>query len=44
MRAFHVWQEQIDHFHTLYLAEVQRIFDTYKVYNADYMNKQLSFE
>jgi len=37
-------QEQIDHFHALYLAEVQRIFDTYKVYNADYMNKQLSFE
>ena len=37
-------QEEIDHFHAIYLAEVQRLFDTYKAYNPDYAEKVLKFE
>ena len=37
-------QEQIDAFHDKYLAEVRRLFDTYKAYNPDYAQKNLSFE
>jgi hypothetical protein len=37
-------QEQIDQYHSKYLDELTRIFDTYKVYNADYRDKALKFE
>ena len=37
-------QEQIDEFHDKYLAEVKRLFDTYKAYNPDYAGKTLMFE
>jgi len=37
-------QEQIDFFHDKYLAEVQRLFETYKEHNADYKHKALKFE
>lgn len=37
-------QAQIDEFHAKYLAEVQRLFETYKVYNPDYQQKTLQFE
>ena len=37
-------QEQIDMYHDMYLAEVRRIFDTYKRYNPDYEHKTLEFE
>ena len=36
--------EQIDMYHERYLAEVQRLFDTYKRYNPDYKDKTLQFE
>uniref|UniRef100_A0A7S0WRW5 diacylglycerol O-acyltransferase n=1 Tax=Pyramimonas obovata TaxID=1411642 RepID=A0A7S0WRW5_9CHLO len=36
-------QEDIEKYHTLYVNEVQRIFDTYKVTNPDFVNKQLIF-
>ena len=35
---------QIDSFHDKYLAEVQRLFDTYKQHNPDYAHKALKFE
>ena len=37
-------QAQIDSFHDKYLAEVQRLFDTYKQHNPDYAHKALKFE
>ena len=37
-------QEQIDEWHARYLAEVQRLFDTYKVFNPDYKDKELVFD
>jgi len=37
-------QELIDRYHDKYLAEVQRIFETYKVHNSDYASKTLQFE
>ena len=37
-------QEQIDAFHDKYLAEVKRLFDTYKGHNPDYADKELMFE
>ena len=33
--------EQVDRYHELYMAEVQRMFETYKQYNPDYANKRL---
>lgn len=35
---------QIDELHAKYLAEVTRIFNSYKPYNADYKDKVLQFE
>jgi hypothetical protein len=37
-------QEDIDKWHGIYVQEIQRIFETYKVHNPDYKNKTLSFE
>ena len=37
-------QEDVDKFHKLYVEEVQRIFDTYKSTNPDFINKTLQFE
>ena len=37
-------QQQIDELHAKYLAEVTRIFESYKPYNADYKDKALQFE
>ena len=37
-------QAQVDEWHERYLAEVRRLFDTYKVFNEDYRRKELLFE
>ena len=35
-------QEQVDEWHKKYVAEVKRIFDTYKHLNPDYASKNLT--
>jgi len=37
-------QEDIDKYHAVYVSEVQRIFDTYKHTNPDFVDKVLQFE
>ena len=37
-------QQQIDHYHDIYLKELQRIFETYKQFNPDYKDKALIFQ
>jgi len=36
-------QAVIDKYHTEYIGEVKRIFDTYKKYSSDYAHKELKF-
>ena len=33
----------VDKYHQQYIGEVKRLFDTYKIYNSDYKDKELKF-